>query len=83
MQENTIDDEAAGLLVWRIWKTLKSGDAQNSSVTNRLQFLNRILMESGVLYLSISIAHFFVYFGHDNFAIHMIAMIVSLCGFYF
>jgi hypothetical protein len=37
-------------------------------------------MESGILYLSISIAHFAAYFGSDNFAIHMIGTLVSSCS---
>jgi hypothetical protein len=37
----------------------------------------RILMESGVLYLAMSIAHFVAYFGHSGFAVHMNGGIVS------
>lgn len=35
-------------------------------------------MESGILYLIISLAHFFVWFGHDNFVIFLLAGMVSL-----
>jgi hypothetical protein len=70
-----------GLLVWRVWKTLQHRDSESSNAPpGRLQFLIRILMESGVFFLSISIAHFLVYFGHDNFAIHMIGPLVRLCN---
>ncbi|KAF7770717.1 hypothetical protein Agabi119p4_6691 [Agaricus bisporus var. burnettii] len=62
-----------GLLIRRLWIFLK--DSENSSTTRQIQFLIRVLMESGVLYLAISIAHFFVYFGHDNFAIHMVGLL--------
>jgi hypothetical protein len=35
-------------------------------------------MESGILYLAISIAHFIGWFGHSNFAIYMLGTMVSL-----
>lgn len=35
-------------------------------------------MESGVLYLAITIAHFVAYFGHSSFALHMNGGLVSL-----
>jgi hypothetical protein len=82
-REKTTSDKrrifVLGLLVWRIWKTLKHRDNEDGSAPGRLQFLIRIFMESGVFFLSISIAHFLVYFGHDNFAIHMIGTLVRLC----
>lgn len=65
----------SGLLIWRIWKSLKHDES--SSAARQLQIIIRILMESGVLYLSISIAHFAAYFGHDNFAVHMIGTLVK------
>jgi hypothetical protein len=65
----------SGLLVWRIWKNVKGVGGGNSS--RRLQTLIRILMESGVLYLAMSIAHFIAYFGHSGFAIHMNGGMVS------
>lgn len=34
-------------------------------------------MESGVLYLAMSIAHFVSYFGHDDFTVHMNGTLVS------
>ncbi|KAF9450260.1 hypothetical protein P691DRAFT_774065 [Macrolepiota fuliginosa MF-IS2] len=61
---------STGLLIWRIRRASKEGE--NPTGTKQLQYLIRIFMESGVLYLAISIAHFFVWFGQDNFAIHMI-----------
>ncbi|EKM84326.1 hypothetical protein AGABI1DRAFT_124647 [Agaricus bisporus var. burnettii JB137-S8] len=58
-----------GLLIWRIWKNVKR--VGNSTSSRQLQILIRILMESGVLYLAITIAHFVAYFGHSSFALHM------------
>ncbi|KAF7783903.1 hypothetical protein Agabi119p4_68 [Agaricus bisporus var. burnettii] len=65
-----------GLLIWRI-KTALKGD-ETSNAARQLQVLIRILMESGILYLSISIAHFVAYFGHDTFAVHMIGTLHTL-----
>jgi len=71
-----------GILIWRIWGASKTGD--NSSASKRLRFLVRILMESGILYLIISLAHFFVWFGHDNFVIFLLAgMNTSVIGIAF
>lgn len=67
----------SGLLIWRIRRVLKLDT--NSSGARQLQMLTRILMESGILYLSISIAHFVAYFCYDTFAIHMIGTLVSSC----
>ncbi|KAF9450259.1 hypothetical protein P691DRAFT_847670 [Macrolepiota fuliginosa MF-IS2] len=61
---------STGLLIWRIRRVTKEG--KSITGTKHLQYLIRILMESGILYLAISIAHFFVWFGQDNFAINMI-----------
>lgn len=65
-----------GIVIWKIWATSKEGG--NNTASKQLQFLVRILMESGILYLSISLAHFFVWFGHVPFAIHMLGAIVGL-----
>lgn len=65
----------SGILIWRIWSASKKGE--NSPAAKQLQFIVRILMESGVLYLTISLAHFLAWFGHDDFAIHILGSIVS------
>ncbi|KAF7783904.1 hypothetical protein Agabi119p4_69 [Agaricus bisporus var. burnettii] len=62
-----------GLLIWRIRRALKHDES--SSAARQLQILTRILMESGILYLSISVAQFVAYFCPNNFAIHMIGTI--------
>ncbi|KAF9442832.1 hypothetical protein P691DRAFT_764843 [Macrolepiota fuliginosa MF-IS2] len=67
---------STGLLIWRIRQASKKGE--NVTVVKQLRHLLRILMESGVLYLAISIAHFFVWFGQDNFAIHVIGGLNSI-----
>ncbi|XP_006453894.1 hypothetical protein AGABI2DRAFT_175644 [Agaricus bisporus var. bisporus H97] len=58
-----------GLIIWRVRKSLKF--VGKSASARQLQILIRILMESGVLYLVMSIAHFIAYFGHDNFPVRM------------
>ncbi|KAF7783906.1 hypothetical protein Agabi119p4_71 [Agaricus bisporus var. burnettii] len=65
-----------GHLIWRIRRVLKLDT--NSSGARQLQMLTRILMESGILYLSISIAHFVAYFCYDTFAIHMIGTLHTI-----
>lgn len=52
------------------------GDVGSS--TKQLQFLVRILMESGILYLLVGLAHFFVWFGRNGFAVALLGTIVSL-----
>ncbi|KAF9447168.1 hypothetical protein P691DRAFT_793765 [Macrolepiota fuliginosa MF-IS2] len=61
---------STGLLIRRIRKA--SGEGENPTMAKQLRHLLRILMESGILYLAVSIAHFFVWFGQDNFAIHVV-----------
>ncbi len=38
----------------------------------------RSIAESGFIYLSITLAHFFVWFTYDEFAINIISVLVSL-----
>lgn len=61
------------MLIWRIWKASKKGE--NGTLARQLQFLVRILMESGILYLSVSLAHLFVWFGQNGFAIRLLGTI--------
>jgi len=63
-----------GLLIWRIWKVTRKGD---STFTKRLQFLIRILMESGILYLSVGLGHLFAWFGRNSFAISLLGTMNS------
>ncbi|KAF9447156.1 hypothetical protein P691DRAFT_761000 [Macrolepiota fuliginosa MF-IS2] len=65
-----------GLLIWRIRQASKKGESV--TVARQLQYLLRILMESGILYLAISIAHFSAWFAQDNFAIHVIGGLNSI-----
>ncbi len=64
------------MIVWKIWTASKKGE--DGSLTRQLQLLVRILMESGVLYLSVSLAHLLVWFGKNGFAIRMLGTIVSI-----
>lgn len=64
-----------GLLIWKIWQATKTGN--NGGSTKQLQFLIRILMESGILYLLIGLAHFFAWFGRDGFGVALLGTIVS------
>jgi hypothetical protein len=64
-----------GLLVWRIWKNVKRVGSSSSS--RQLQTLMRILMESGVLHLTMSIVHSITFFSHSGFAIQMNGDLVS------
>jgi len=59
-----------GLLIWQISSVSKR--SEDKSATRHLQFVIRILMESGVLYLSISLAHFLVWFGSSTYAIFIL-----------
>jgi hypothetical protein len=62
-------------LIWKIWKTTKK--SENNIGGNQLQFIARVLMESGFLYLAISIAHFIGWFSRDDFAINILGAMVS------
>ncbi|KAF7784954.1 hypothetical protein Agabi119p4_1119 [Agaricus bisporus var. burnettii] len=63
----------SGLLIRRIWKSLQ--ESGNSSSKTQLQLLIRVLLESGILYLSTSIVHFGIWFGYDNYPIHVMGSI--------
>lgn len=64
------------MLILRIWKASTKGE--RGSLTRQLQLLIRILMESGILYLSVSLAHLLVWFGQNGFAIRLLGTIVSV-----
>jgi hypothetical protein len=66
----------SGALIRPIWKASKAGE--NSTVSKQLQFLVRILLESGALYLTISLAHFVVWFGQSYFAVLLLGTMVSI-----
>ncbi|KAF8993892.1 hypothetical protein BDQ17DRAFT_1331410 [Cyathus striatus] len=65
---------STSLIAYRIWKVSKeSGEAGINTVA--LRFVLRVLVESGFLYLAITIAHFTVWWTSDTFAIQIIATI--------
>ncbi|KAJ3560055.1 hypothetical protein NP233_g11083 [Leucocoprinus birnbaumii] len=66
----TMNVFCTGILVRQVWKALRATHFNTSS--RPLQFMLRILAESGILYLPISLAHLVVWFGENNFAIQMI-----------
>lgn len=66
-----------GILIWRIWKASENLDT-NDTGPKPLQFIARILMESGILYLAIGIAHLASWFGHSRFNIVLLGIMVSL-----
>ena len=60
----------------KLWKAAKRNEKFSSSVRS-LKFINRVLIESGVLYLVITTAHFIVWFTPSSFAISVVSNIVS------
>ncbi len=64
-----------GLLIWRIRRVSNKGDVP---FVKKLQFLIRVLMESGILYLSVGLAHLFAWFGTSSFAVSLLGTMVSL-----
>ncbi len=55
---------------------VKDGESRNFA--KKLQFLIRVLMESGVLYFVVGFAHLVVWFGRDSFAVTFLGTIVSI-----
>ncbi|KAF9449516.1 hypothetical protein P691DRAFT_667356 [Macrolepiota fuliginosa MF-IS2] len=66
---------STGLLIRRIkqasGRSYMTGESLNV-VSTQFQFLIRILLESGVLYPAISIAHLSVWFGQNDFAVYLV-----------
>lgn len=63
------------MIVWRIYRVAKNSEGSTS--VHQLEFVMRILIESGFLYLAVSIAHFISWWTPDAYAISIIAGIVS------
>jgi hypothetical protein len=64
----------AALMIRRLWKSRE--ESEFGSSRRHLEFLIRVFMESGILYLLTSIAHFGIWLSYDNYAIHVISSIV-------
>lgn len=62
-------------MIRRLWKSRES-ESEFSTTRRQIEFLIRVFMESGILYLSTSIAHFGIWLSYDNYAIHVISSIV-------
>lgn len=63
------------MLIRRIYQVATKCDRATSA--RQFRFIVRILAESGILYLSITIAHLVAWFTEDNVAIQIFSMIVS------
>lgn len=63
------------MLIRRIYQVATKCDTATSA--RQFRFVVRILAESGILYLSITIAHLVAWFTEDNVAIQIFSMIVS------
>jgi len=75
---------ATSMIIYRIWRVTKEVEAHASQSTRDLRFVMRVLMESGFLYLVITIAHFAVWFGKNSTAIAALsAMNVPIIGIAF
>lgn len=65
-----------GILIWRIWGASKDGHDTPSK--KQFHLLIRILMESGILYLTFGLVHFSLWFTGTDFAIFFIEGMVGL-----
>lgn len=63
------------LLVKRIYRA--SVKSEISAAAKQFRLIAISVAESGIIYMSISLAHFLVWFGYDNFAIQIISILVS------
>ncbi|KAF9450648.1 hypothetical protein P691DRAFT_809931 [Macrolepiota fuliginosa MF-IS2] len=61
------------VLIRRMYKTAK--ESRVFSSVEHFHFLIRIIAESGLLYVSITLAHLLVWFGTDKFAIDIISVL--------
>jgi len=64
----------SGFIIYRIWKVAKRSSKYGASAA-QIRFVMRVLIESGVLYLSTTIAHFVVWWTPNSFAIGLISSI--------
>lgn len=66
----------SGLIIYRIWR-VANNSAKLGASTDQIRFVMRVLIESGILYLSTTIAHFTVWWTPNNFAIGLVSKIAS------
>lgn len=62
------------MLIYKIYKASKGAGDETS--TTEFKFVIRVLAESGVLYLSVTIAHFVVWFTTNDVAITIVTAFV-------
>lgn len=63
------------VLIRRIYQAAK--ECKSFSSVKYFYFFIRIVAESGLIYVSITLAHLLVWFGTDKFAIDIISVLVS------
>ncbi|KAF8887453.1 hypothetical protein CPB84DRAFT_1826903 [Gymnopilus junonius] len=68
---------STGFIIFRIWDVARNSSKFGTS-THQLRFVMRVLIESGVLYLTIAIIHFLVWWTPNSFAISVSSAISVL-----
>lgn len=63
------------MIVRRVYKVAK--ESKGSTSVHQLQFVMRVLIESGFLYLAVALAHFISWWTPNSYAIEVISAIVS------
>jgi len=66
---------STGMIVYRIWKMTKRRPEESVDAPLDLRFIIRILAESGVLYLLVTIPHFIAWWTKNDMAITVLAWI--------
>lgn len=61
----------------RIYQVAKESEAFGSSSIHQLEFVVRVLIESGFLYIAVAIAHFVSWWSSISYAIYGLSTIVS------
>jgi len=64
----------SGFIIYRIWRVTKDSPKYGAS-TSQIRFVMRVLIESGVMYFSTTVAHFVVWWTPNNFAISLISLV--------
>lgn len=82
LESNGLSVPTPGALIIRIYQVAQQHKVTTSGATY-LHFFIRIIAESGLLYLSITLAHFLAWFGTSKFAIDVISVLVSITSFFF
>lgn len=62
------------ILIHKIYRATK--DAGNETTTSEYRFVIRVLAESGILYLSVTVAHFVLWFMPDAVAVNILTAFV-------